>query len=107
MEGRRFSTVITISTHTHVYSAYRDTASLVTHQENPLQLILDVLHPGKGSHSLDHLDENAANSPLKTEQHVIRPSIQYWFCLFIQLNNCKCVCCKLLHMLICQSTVFA
>lgn len=34
-----------------------------THQEYPLQLILDVLHAGKGSHSLDHLNKDAANSP--------------------------------------------
>lgn len=35
----------------------------VTHQEYPLQLVLDVLHPRKCSHSLDHLNENAAHSP--------------------------------------------
>lgn len=40
-----------------------------THQEYPLQLILDVLHAGKGSHSLDHLDKDAANSPGRHETH--------------------------------------
>lgn len=40
-----------------------------THQEYPLQLILDVLHAGKGSHSLDHLNEDAANSPGRHKAH--------------------------------------
>lgn len=37
--------------------------TLATHQENPLQLVLNVLHPGKGRHALDHLNEDAAHSP--------------------------------------------
>lgn len=40
-----------------------------THQEYPLQLILYVLHAGKGSHSLDHLNKNAANSPGRHKTH--------------------------------------
>lgn len=44
------------------YTVHTDTAASVTHQEYPLQLVLDVLHPRKGSHSLDHLNENAAHS---------------------------------------------
>lgn len=40
-----------------------DREALQTHQEYPFQLILDVLHTRKGCHSLDHLNENAANSP--------------------------------------------
>lgn len=39
------------------------------HQEYPLQLILYVLHAGKGSHSLDHLNEDAANSPGRHKAH--------------------------------------
>ena len=34
-----------------------------THQEYPLQLVLDVPHPREGSYALDHLDEDAAHSP--------------------------------------------
>lgn len=40
-----------------------------THQEYPLQLILDVLHAGKGSHPLDHLNKDAANSPGRHKTH--------------------------------------
>lgn len=41
----------------------KDQLALVTHQEYPLQLVLNVLHPRKGSHALDHLDEDAAHPP--------------------------------------------
>lgn len=34
-----------------------------THQEDPLELVLDILHAGKGGHPLDHFDEDASHTP--------------------------------------------
>lgn len=63
-----------------------------THQEYPLQLILDVLHPGEGSHSLDHLNENAAHSPRSGKKAHDKTSLRtqtsenYATCIKLQLG---------------------
>lgn len=52
----------------------RTQSASVTHQEYPLQLVLNVLHARKGSHSLDHLNENAAHPPVRNNSTSVNSS---------------------------------